>query len=861
MYSTVSHRSLVVIQKFARQALIWLAVLALAGCNMPGFSLIQPTIDPFANTSLEGITTAEPLPQAQQTEVTFRVTVPADSPADQPVYLVILDEVTGLALNAQSQPMQVEDSADPAGRKQYSLSLPFTLGAAVTYRYERGSTAAAVAEHISDGRPVRYRIYQVSGPGQVEDVVSRWTDTGFSEPTGRIMGQAKDVESGLGIPHLLVAAGGAQTLTASDGSFILEGLPVGVHNLVAYSLDGAYITFQQGALVAADSTTPAPLEMRRPDTASVIFVVSVPEGTPPAVPLRLAGNLAQLGNTFANLAGGTSTLADRMPVLEPLPDGRYTVTLELPVGAYLSYKYTLGDGFWNAEHTASGQFNLHHIVVPEGSILVEDKVETWATQGRGAITFDISVPANTPASDTVSIQFNPFYGWTEPIPMWRLSETRWAYILYSPLNLVGDLGYRICRDSQCGAADDQATMGANATGKQVSITAEPQKNVDEVKGWAQWSAELPTPAPLEGVGPRDPFIAGVEFLAAYHPSWQARLPAALDDSRSLGSNWVMLAPTWTYTRNSLPILEPVAGQDANWFDMVGAIEQARLRGLQIALFPQPTFGQDVDTWWQSAPRDFGWWLVWFEQYRLFILHHADLAQRMEVPALVMGGEWLLPATRIGNLTDGSPSGVPADTEQRWRNLIAEVRSRYSGTLLWAAPYGLAPYDNLATIPQFVDAMDVVYILFSPPLSLGDAPSAEEIAGEAGRLLDLNVNPVLNRFNKPLILGVEYASANGGSSYCINDGQGGCADPDSLLPTLPDQPGVALDLEEQANIYSGVMAALQARPWISGVFARGYYPAAPLQDKSASLHGKPAASELERWFKAWIPPVAPGPAEN
>lgn len=861
MFSTVFHRSQVIFRKIARQAPFWLVILALTGCNMPGLPFAQPTEDPLADTPLEGVTAAEPIPPPQQTEVTFRVVVPANTPADQPVYLVLLDEVTGLALNAESHTMEADESADPAGGQRYQIRLTFPLGAAVTYRYERGSSAAPVAEHISDGRPVRYRIYQVTGPGEVVDVVSRWTDTEFSGPTGRIMGQAKDIESGLGIPHLLITAGGAQTLTASDGSFILEGLPAGLHNLVAYSLEGAYTTFQQGALVADDATTPAPLEMRRADTANVIFVVTVPEGTPPAVPVRLAGNLAQLGNTFANLAGGASTLADRMPVLEPLPDGRYSISLDLPVGAYLNYKYTLGDGFWNAEHAAGGGFNLHHVVIPEGSILIEDQVESWATGGRGAITFDITVPPNTPASDTVAIQFNPFYGWTEPIPMWKLSETRWAYILYSPLNLVGDLAYRICRNSQCGVADDLATSGANAAGKQVAITAEPQKIVDTVAGWAQWGAELPVMPSPDGVEARQLFITGVEFLDDYHPSWQARLPAALDDARNLGSNWVFYSPTWTYTRNSLPILEPVAGQDATWFDMVDAIEQARLRGLQMALYPQPSFNIEIDTWWQTAPRDFGWWLVWFEQYRLFILHHADLAQRMEVPALVLGGEWLLPAVQIGSLADGSPSGVPADVEQRWRNLIAEVRSRYNGTLLWAAPYGTPPNGDLASLPQFVDAFDVLYIQFSPPLSLVENPIGEDLAAEAGRLLDLNVAPVISRFNKPLVLGVSYASANGSAGYCINDGAGGCANPDSLRPTLPDQPGVTLDLQEQADVYSGILSAIQARPWISGIIARGYYPAAPLQDKSASVHGKPAASVLESWYKAWVPPLEVGPLEN
>jgi len=866
MLPTVYFRSQVVLKKIIYQVPFWLVLVALTGCNMPNLPFLEPTVDPLANTPLEGFATAEALPPPPETQVSFRVVVPADSPADQPVYLVLLDEVTGLALNADSHTMEADSTADPAAGQHYRLSLPFPVGATVTYRYERGGSAATVGEHISDGRPVRYRLYHVTGPGVVEDVVSRWTDTEFSGPTGRIMGQAKDIDTGLGIPHLLIAAGGAQTLTASDGSFILEGLPPGVHNLVAYSLEGAFLTFQQGAQVAADSTTPTPLLMQRAESVSVIFVVTVPEGTPPAVPIHLAGNLAQLGNTFANLAGGASTVADRMPVLEPLPDGRYTITLELPVGAYLSYKYTLGDGFWNAERQPGEDFTLHHVVIPDESILVDDTVQSWATSGRGAITFDITVPANTPATDTISIQFNPFYGWTEPIPMWRLSETRWAYILYSPLNLVGDLAYRICRNSQCGAADDQATADQNAAGKTVTITSEPQRVVDQVEIWEYWGSELPAVSLPEGVGQREIFAGGVELVPEYHPSWQAHLPTALDDIRALGSNWVMFSPTWTYTRNLLPIIEPVAGQDATWFDMVDAIEQARLRGLQVALYPQPNFTQDVDEWWTSAPRDFGWWLVWFEQYRLFVLHHADLAQRMEVPALVIGGDWLLPAVQIGNLADGSPSGVPADADLRWRNLIAEIRSRYNGTLLWAAPYaqmssGAAPEQALANLPQFVDAFDVLYIQFSPPLSLIDNPTAEDLAAEAGRLLDLNVAPVISRFNKPLILGVSYPSANGGASYCINDSLGGCANPQDLRPTLPEQPGVTLDLVEQADVYSGLLSAIQNRDWISGFFTRGYYPAAPLQDKSTSLHGKPSASVLQAWFKAWIPAPEVGPTNG
>jgi len=63
-------------------------------------------------------------------------------------------------------------------------------------------------------------------------------------------------DSGVPIPDIMVTAGGVQTQTDSAGRFQLLGLRGGTHNFVAYSLDGAYQTFQQGATVAENQSTP-----------------------------------------------------------------------------------------------------------------------------------------------------------------------------------------------------------------------------------------------------------------------------------------------------------------------------------------------------------------------------------------------------------------------------------------------------------------------------------------------------------------------------------------------------------------------------------------------------------------------------
>ncbi len=51
-----------------------------------------------------------------------------------------------------------------------------------------------ILEDNSADKAVRYRMYYVTGPGAVEDVVSAWSDGLFNSPYGRITGQIVDSE-------------------------------------------------------------------------------------------------------------------------------------------------------------------------------------------------------------------------------------------------------------------------------------------------------------------------------------------------------------------------------------------------------------------------------------------------------------------------------------------------------------------------------------------------------------------------------------------------------------------------------------------------------------------------------------------
>jgi hypothetical protein len=727
------------------------------------------------------------------------------------------------------------------------------MNSVVKYRYIRQGITT-VQEHISDGRAVRYRLYHVEGPGLVQDVVSRWTDTEYSGASGRINGKVLDAQSQAPIPNILVAAGGAQTFTSADGSFLLEGLPPGTHNLVAYSLDGAYRTYQQGAVVAPESMTPAPLSLIPAPLVNVVFTVIVPPGPYPAIPIRIAGNLQQLGNTFADLSGGVNTIAARMPVLTPLPDGRYTISFKLPAGADLRYKYTLGDGLWNAEHRSNGTFRVRQMIVPDADSQVTDQIETWQSGKSAPISFDVTVPSYTPPQEYVSIQFNPGFGWTEPMSMWPAGNNRWIYVLFSPLDILGTVQYRYCRNDQCGSADDARTAGPTATGPIVHTSLLPQMIVDPVTNW-NWLEPSPGPLTIPNitVKPRDSsFMAGMEMLPVYHPSWKSRMTGAIADVKSLNANWIVFTPSWTFTRQNLPVLEPVPAKDVLYSDLIEHVRQARAKSLQVALFPTPNFPGGEDIWWEEAQTDFAWWSVWFESYRAFILNYADLAEREGVAALILGGDWLGPALPGGTLQDGSPSSIPEDAEVRWESLIGEVNQRYTGKLVWALPYPEA----IQNPPPILDEVDQVYLLWSAPLAAQAGASEADLVIEAGRILDETVKPFQSKVGKPVILGISYPSAQGGLTGCLpkpkgQDSTGGCLDLDDLSRPKPDIPSVTLDLDEQVRAYSAMFIALNDRDWIAGIISRGFYPPALLEDKSTSIHGKPVSGVIWYWFKGFL----------
>jgi len=803
------------------------------------FACIQLT--PTQNQDTYPQSTPEPILLA---EIFFWVEIPINSLESEAIQLVILDEVTGLPYNQKRIDMV---QIDPT---HYGVAYQVRLGSVINYRYERKNEGFH-QEYSAGGEPVRYRLFLANNPGEVHDIVAQWSDTPPPQFTGRIIGNLVDQSTGQPIPNVLLLAGGSNTLTTSDGSFILSPIIEGQHNLVAYSLDGSYLPHQQIAIIAPYSATPVTLELQPTKQTNVTFVVTPPEDTAEGIPIRMPGNLLQLGNTFSDLGGNISGLVTRMPQLIPIGDGRYTITMKLPAGVDIHYKYTTGDGFWNAEHGTDNSFTIRQLIIPENNqpLLVDDSIPKWQSGGLSSVWFDVTVPAHTPIDENIYIQFKLF-GWMAPLPMWSVGENRWAYQLISPTNIGEGLTYRYCRKGQCSGQYDLG-VEETTTERRIDLNINTIITDDIVTGWRYLSPQ-PTPATVlpNEIFPRENnFVAGIALIPEYYPNWESILPNAMATIKNMNSNTVVFTPTWSLTSNAPPIFfEQKIGKDASWSEITRDIGAAQSQGLQVALFPQIDLPGDPDVWWRGVEANEAWWQVWFERYRKFIFHYADLAEKTGVETLILGGVWLSPTLPGGTRSDNLSASQPGNINAIWEGILMDIRHHFSRTVAW-----YLPYEQLANPPSFLSQVNQVYIQLGTPLTNSPEATLADLQAKISLILDEEVKPLQESIQKPIILSIAFPSAKGGVTYCLpsKDPDISCLPIEALSPYLPDNSGITLDLQEQVEVYNAILACVNERQWVNGIISEGFLPTLKLEDKSISIHGKPAQEVLRYWLGYFI----------
>ena len=684
----------------------------------------------------------------------------------------------------------------------------------------------------------------VSGPAQIDDVIAAWSDAPFEGRTGRIIGQVLDASTGKGLPEIAVSAGGLITFSDGEGKFRLDDLPTGLHNIALFSPDGAFRSAQQAAQVAAEATTPVEFSLHAATPVHITFQLTVPPGYDPNTQVHLAGNISQLGNRFVDLLGNIRTSTVHMPTLVQVDPTNYLAVLTLYSGTDLRYKYTLGDGLWNAERDEAGHFVTRQVIIPEQETTLRDTVMSWNSSEDSSIHFFVEVPENTPPGEGVSLQLKPG-SWFEPLPMRQIAPHEWTYELFGPLKFAGDVEYRYCRNLQCSSADDADTAGPTSTGRALDLEQGSREVHDQVFAWKWLDTDPPPPTiKSQSITPRQGFEAGVDFLPGYTPTWKSSMPDSIQNLHSLGANAITLAPRWMVTQqNPIPLISfdparaPFKEELGDW------VKKGRDLNMKVNL--RPTISVEtgnMESWWTGTKRDSVWWNLWFEEYRSYLLTFAQYADEMGVAKLIINTQDIAPSLPSGQLPDGSSSGVPNDSGSRWEALILEIRERFSGRLSVEV---VLQADKLE-LPPFVELMDEISIYWRIPLARGDSTDLNSLKTTADQTLDwLLVQPDLQ--GKPVTLSVEYLSIEGSVESCPPAPDGSCRDPDSFASGREVDPDLEVDLLAQVEAINAVFLAAFEQPEITGLYVRGYNPTAILYDKSASIYKKPAQDLMQYFY--------------
>lgn len=758
----------------------------------------------------------------QLAEVLFQVSLPDGFPDESRLMLEIVDDVTGIYFNAARYEMvKLDDS-------HYSLSLLLKVATELKYRYVRVSESAEY-EQNGKGQDVRYRILRINGPQIVDDIIAAWP--GYSNPHagGKITGQVIDAANNAPIPNLLVSAGGYQALTSSDGSFILDKLVPGVHNLVIYSMDGAFETFQQGAKVAEGANTPVEVYLNKRPTTTVRFEVRIPRAQANDMPLRFVSNLSTLGNAYAELSSGSAGSAVNYPKVTKISSTQYRIDLELPVGLHLQYKYSFGDGFWNAEQLETGGFAIRDLIIQEDQ-LIRDVVESFTVPDIGEVNIAVKVPDSTPAQETVYLQLKPF-GWMEPLPMIPKGSGVWEFTIFSPLQYTDSMEYRFCRNGMCeiGAGDAASilTLSPLPTSQTLtSVVAEWQGSAEIVTDSSQYLA-------FDAMDTRPDWITGVEFSSHYFPGWRATIDTGLEYSKSLGGDFVVLTPTWTLEQTDHPTLAAKPGHDLLWQETMTLVNHVTMSGQKAILYPRINYTQGAVNYYASDQWSEEWKAEWFEEYKRFLFNFADLAQILGIEGIIIE-EPAVPYLEYAQKSIDREATPRFFSDNQWNELISGIRSRYSGKLIGVMT---KPAYNMHA-PLWLDQVDIVYVLLSPALEIKEG-SVEEIRD----LFDLEieyVNAQIGQYEKPVLIGISYPASDRAIFGLPSSNEHQIVSPLDAVNIDPE-----FDL--QAKIYSAAIQSSAGRDWIIGFISRGYFPYIELQDASSSIYRKPAGDILWFWY--------------
>jgi hypothetical protein len=742
---------------------------------------------------------------------------------DDSLALDLVDEIKGIPNNITRYNMTRMDDL------HYYVIISVMVGSNVSYRYTKIGTITQSEVTIA-GNAVRYRLFHVGESFQVKDIISGWTENDYPGLVGDLNGTILEKGSGDPIGDVLICIAGYQVLTDSLGKFSISNIPNGTHNFVTSAIDGSYEVFQQSIQINHDLDTKISIELTKLKDVSVKFIVNSPQSYE-NVPIRIAGNLYQFGNTFADLNGGINLLASRMPIMTELSGGKYSFEIKLHEGNDLHYVYTLGDGFWNTEQGFDDNKGYRQVIVPGEDTTIYDTIENWQNDAFQSLSFSLTIPENTPSDDIITIQFGTEY-WFEPIPMVFAGNYQWNFSLLTPYPLSNNLNYRFCRNYSC-------DLSASATGiivMEQSLTLGNKSVEVKISEWASWSPDNSPPTIYASDIPKkeDDYLAGIEFLPDDLPLYLESYLKILKDFKDKGITTIILHPSRSVEQsNNYSTFYLFPSSDLLIHDIIEI--NSMVESLDMNLILSPIFEGKSDLILISSYNSNNSLenMALKDQYKEIILSYAQLASNLNEE------DYIIDLSFYGySNPHESNSGIIFENLalQELPKLIGEVKSIYSGHVVCSLPLnylGVFPSGLLSTC-------DALY--FQIDLALFQPASFEEVKNHIGLIVDEKISPIHGANPKPVYIGFSAPSIAPEESNGLNLTDGKIMSPQNLRSFSGN-----VDLEYQALVYNAFMNEIIEREWIKGMVARSFYAPLKLTDASISINGKPAMDVLWYWY--------------
>lgn len=307
------------------------------------------------------------------------------------------------------------------------------------------------------------------------------------------------------------------------------------------------------------------------------------------------------------------------------------------------------------------------------------------------------------------------------------------------------------------------------------------------------------------------FQKGFTFTAWEAEAYRSQTVAQqLGELREGGVEWIALTPSWFQDSKDSTEIYRDPGQSPSDESVRYVIRLAHRFGLKVLLKPQVDL---MDDDWRgkikfSTPDE---WKAWFENYRRFIHHYADIAEEEEVAIFCIGVEL----------------GGTSHREVDWRKIIHSVRKRFSGSLTYAANWGRE--EEI----RWWDSLDYAGVDAYFPLTANPGSEVSDLK-KAWAVHVTHLRSWAFRIGKPVLLteigyrSVEHAAAE---------------------PWEWKRAG-HVSLQEQSHLYQAALEVLWDEPWLYGMYWWEWRPFKPVQAKSDTGYtpqDKPAWKVLRKFY--------------